>query len=247
MKLDRDKMLRARELMGYGLEKTAAEAGVSKNSVLRAEHEEDIRPLTARKIARALGVNVADLLTESPPKKAEAPLSQEWALSIPDEAFRRGIESTPTEQLWGLTIELVAGEQPRLFESERRDKPSAGELYRRSTLFARALIVRDELLQRGEEPPEKQILALRRYMNALELSEDPNLGRYKAEKIFPPEQVAAFLTEDERANERIREQAADMSADEIRKLVLAHPPLRRLAEAYRLAERQGQSVQDETA
>ncbi len=39
-------------------------AGTSKNSVLRAEHEGEIRPLTARKIAEALGVEVADLLLE---------------------------------------------------------------------------------------------------------------------------------------------------------------------------------------
>lgn len=64
MRFDRDKLIRARELLGYGLEKTAEEAGVSKNSVLRAEHGEDIRPLTSRKIAAALGVEVVDLIEE---------------------------------------------------------------------------------------------------------------------------------------------------------------------------------------
>ncbi len=232
MRLDRTKLLRARELIGYGIETTAQEAGVSKNSVLRAEHEEDIRPVTARKIAQALGVQVADLLRDAAPKKAPAPLSREWALSTPDEAFRRRVEDAPTEELRGLVIELVAGEHPRLFEDERDEKPTADVLYRRSASFARALIVREELLERGEEPPEKYLLALRRYMNALELSEDPVLGRYKAEKSFPPEQVAAFLAEDESQNEHIRAQAAEMSANEIRELVLAHPPLRRLVEAF---------------
>ncbi|MDP8951331.1 MAG: hypothetical protein M3N18_03660 [Actinomycetota bacterium] len=49
-------------------------AGTSKNSVLRAEHEGEIRPLTARKIAEALGVEVADLLleeVESPTPKGQ--------------------------------------------------------------------------------------------------------------------------------------------------------------------------------
>jgi DNA-binding XRE family transcriptional regulator len=72
LKLDRDKLIRAREMLGYGIETTAQEAGVSKNSVLRAEHEEDIRPVTARKIAAALDVRVADLLGESETLKAEA-------------------------------------------------------------------------------------------------------------------------------------------------------------------------------
>jgi DNA-binding XRE family transcriptional regulator len=77
LKLDRAKLIRAREMLGYGVEKTAEEAGVSKNSVLRAEHEEDIRPLTARKIAAALGVRVADLMGEGESSpKAPAPPSQ---------------------------------------------------------------------------------------------------------------------------------------------------------------------------
>jgi transcriptional regulator with XRE-family HTH domain len=71
VKLNRDKLIRAREMLGYGIETVAAEAGVSKNSVLRAEHEEDIRPLTARKIAAALGVRVADLIGESETLKAQ--------------------------------------------------------------------------------------------------------------------------------------------------------------------------------
>jgi transcriptional regulator with XRE-family HTH domain len=55
-------------MLGYGIETTAQAAGVSKNSVLRAEHGEDIRPLTARKIAGALNVEVADLLGAEYPK-----------------------------------------------------------------------------------------------------------------------------------------------------------------------------------
>ena len=77
MKLDRDKVIRAREVLGYGIEKAAEEAGVSKNSVLRAEHEEDIRPLTARKIAAALDVRVADLIAEPEYPLREAPPSQQ--------------------------------------------------------------------------------------------------------------------------------------------------------------------------
>jgi len=77
LKLDRARVLRARELQGYGLEKTAEEAGVSKNSVLRAEHEEDIRPVTARKIAAALAMRVADLVAESETLKELPPPLEE--------------------------------------------------------------------------------------------------------------------------------------------------------------------------
>jgi transcriptional regulator with XRE-family HTH domain len=78
LKLDRDRLQRAREMLGYGLEKTAQEAGISKNSVLRAEHEEDIRPGTARKIAAALQVPVADLVGEGETLKAQPPLPDLW-------------------------------------------------------------------------------------------------------------------------------------------------------------------------
>lgn len=76
MKLNRDKLIRAREMLGYSIETVAEAAGVSKNSVLRAEHEEDIRPVTARKIAGALGVRVADLIGESENLKAQPPLPE---------------------------------------------------------------------------------------------------------------------------------------------------------------------------
>ena len=84
MKLDREKLLRAREMLGYGVEKTAEEAGVSKNSVLRAEHEGDIRPVTARKIAGALGVRVADLLEEEEPSPKVSSLAPELQTTSPE-------------------------------------------------------------------------------------------------------------------------------------------------------------------
>jgi DNA-binding XRE family transcriptional regulator len=77
LKLDRDELIRARERLGYAVETVAEEAGVSKNSVLRAEHGQDIRPLTARKIAAALGVAVADLYREPDYPKGKASHSQE--------------------------------------------------------------------------------------------------------------------------------------------------------------------------
>jgi transcriptional regulator with XRE-family HTH domain len=73
VKLDRDNLIRARERCGYSIETVAEEAGIAKNSVLRAEHGEDIRPLTARKIAAALGVEVADLYADTEYPIGEAP------------------------------------------------------------------------------------------------------------------------------------------------------------------------------
>jgi transcriptional regulator with XRE-family HTH domain len=73
LKLDRDNFIRARERLGYSIETVAEKAGIAKNSVLRAEHGEDIRPLTARKIAAALGVEVAELYADPGYPKGAAP------------------------------------------------------------------------------------------------------------------------------------------------------------------------------
>jgi transcriptional regulator with XRE-family HTH domain len=73
LKLDRDNLIRARERLGYSVETVAQEAGIAKNSVLRAEHGEHIRPLTARKIAAALGIEVADLYADPDYPKEGAP------------------------------------------------------------------------------------------------------------------------------------------------------------------------------
>jgi transcriptional regulator with XRE-family HTH domain len=73
LKLDPEKVRRALERLGYSAELGAAEAGVAKNSVLRAARGEDIRPSTARKIAAGLGVEVEELLEG----KAAAPPSRE--------------------------------------------------------------------------------------------------------------------------------------------------------------------------
>jgi transcriptional regulator with XRE-family HTH domain len=109
LRLDRDRLLRAREVLGYGLEKTAEEAGVSKNSVLRAEHGSEIRPVTARKIAAALGVEVADLLGAGHRK----------TLEVPDTPLARSSLEDFEARLWGLGSEAEAR---ALFEAVRRER-----------------------------------------------------------------------------------------------------------------------------
>jgi transcriptional regulator with XRE-family HTH domain len=131
---------------------------------------------TIRKIARALGVEPQELRrTEESgsPKVSAAPLSPEWALAVPDDSFRRAAKEASTESLWNLVMELVGNQQPRLFETERGQDASPEELYQRAVAFNRALIVREELLRRGEQPPERQILALKRHIDALNLREEP--------------------------------------------------------------------------
>jgi transcriptional regulator with XRE-family HTH domain len=114
LRFDGDKVRRARQLLGYGQETTAEEAGVAKNSVLRAERGEEIRPVTARKIAAALGVRVADLLTED----ASDPLRQ--ALASQDRLFNGARERDAfIERVQEYIETRVAHYEKRLAEAEQ--------------------------------------------------------------------------------------------------------------------------------
>jgi transcriptional regulator with XRE-family HTH domain len=94
LKLDEDRVRGKRERLGLTLAMLAQKAGTSKNTILSAEHGGDIRPTTARKIAEALGTDIADLLGESDSPKGIAPPSVQLTLNgVLAEARRR-----PTEQ-----------------------------------------------------------------------------------------------------------------------------------------------------
>ena len=94
MKLNPTKVRQAREQLGLSIVEIAENAEVSPNSVSRAENDKEIRPLTARRIARALRVEVADLYpkgqatTSSP--KAE-PDRERRVIDLSLEDFRRAL------------------------------------------------------------------------------------------------------------------------------------------------------------
>lgn len=68
MKLKRERIKRARDRLGWSMEEVAKNAGINAATVLRAEHGEEIRPVTARKLAAGLRVEIVDLL---PPEEPE--------------------------------------------------------------------------------------------------------------------------------------------------------------------------------
>lgn len=59
------------------------------------------------------------------------------------------------------------------------------------------------------------------------------LGVSVAELLFPAEQVAAFFSEDETDNERIRLELEKLDANDLRALMLATPALRKIREGLR--------------
>ena len=86
-----------RESRGLMQKEVAKEAGVSEYTVLRAEGGISIRPNTARKIAEALNVTVADLLEEPPVPLGQAPQTS------PEQDEERRV----TETSLGLWIEYI--------------------------------------------------------------------------------------------------------------------------------------------
>lgn len=121
MKLDRNKLLQARERLGYGIEVVGEKSGTAKNSVLRAEHEGDIRPSTARKIAQALGVEVADLIKEPDSPKAQSRLSPTAPKETPEEKRRKAVDVWK-EQYLARTDEMLDK-----WESEIEERVSLAE------------------------------------------------------------------------------------------------------------------------
>lgn len=158
-----------REQAGYSQQDLANESGVSQHTISEIElGRRKPQGRTLRKLAKVLGVRVADLHWEPDhPKERSPPLSAEWARSVSDkDAFRRVVAVAPTEELQGLATELVAEHHhTRLLENERgRELP---DVSRRTMDLSSAMIVAEVLASRGERVPETCLLVLRRQIDAL--------------------------------------------------------------------------------
>lgn len=74
MRLVGEQVRERRERLALSIEDVCAKAGVSPHTWVRAEHSEEIRPSSARRIASVLGVEPSQLMEEpASPKKAGAP------------------------------------------------------------------------------------------------------------------------------------------------------------------------------
>lgn len=111
MRLDERRTRRARERLGYSAADTAQVAGIATNSVLRAEHGEDIRPVTARKLASGLGVRVADLISGGAELSGKAAPRQWSGLSEEEKQARRH------EHDW---TRILSGAFERILEEEQK-------------------------------------------------------------------------------------------------------------------------------
>jgi transcriptional regulator with XRE-family HTH domain len=167
-----------RKALHLSQEEVARRAGVSLNQVNRLERGEIVDPhfSTLAGLASALDMQISELVGEPslPLGDGDAPQARRtgalptWALTPDMDLFRRRISEKSTDTLRDLAMQLVGGELPQTSEDLREDPAARAAV---AVNFTRAMIVRDELVERGEDPPENFLLVLRRHMDALGLRE----------------------------------------------------------------------------
>jgi|SRR5215204_6505142 len=128
VKLDSAKMRWHRDRLGWTLDTLAEQAEVAEGTALRAEHGEDIRPSSGRRIARALGVDISELVPEKPgvvlPKASAPSTPGPHRTDAPPRASKERLEEyfdrVPEEELAYLNETLadfwrlaLPGEKPR--------------------------------------------------------------------------------------------------------------------------------------
>jgi transcriptional regulator with XRE-family HTH domain len=167
----------ARKNHSISQEELARRAGVSLNLINKIERGVITDPhfSTLAGLANALNMQISELVGEPAVPLGDAPQARRtgalptWALTPDMDLFRRRISEESTDTLRDLAMQLVGGELPQTSEDLREDPAARSDV---AVNFTRAVIVRDELVKRGEDPPENFLLALRRHMDALGLREE---------------------------------------------------------------------------
>ena len=150
------RLLRARRTKMWTQGRLAAEARVSPTTVSGIENGRISSPHfgTVRKLARALGVDPAGLLSveETSGRKPHVPLSLGWARSIREEEFEQGLEEAPLERLEILRRDLdeergrlqaLYGEFPEGSEQRRYIKRQIRIVAAQSGSVATSMMFRD--------------------------------------------------------------------------------------------------------
>ena len=157
-----------RRRKGFSQRALAKEAGTSPSTVYQIEVGRHLpNPTTLRKLANALGMSPEELTEAVESPKGPRPLSAEWAIEVPREVFEREIKPVETDRLRKLAAEL-AGDNFTPTREDLKAKESREQRERRNESLWRAYIVREELRERGEEPIEKGLPALKRFIDALD-------------------------------------------------------------------------------
>lgn len=117
-----------RELHGWSQKKLAEESGVSRDSISNYETgQRDAWPATAKKLADALGVEIADL--REPAREPAVPLVEvlRRAGHVADEGLDRWLEEHGARRILMTDDEMLQGFEQMASASDRQDIPSRFE------------------------------------------------------------------------------------------------------------------------
>jgi transcriptional regulator with XRE-family HTH domain len=137
MRLDHERVRWHRDRLGWTLDTLAEKAEVAKGTVLRAEHGEDVRPSSGRRIAKALGTEISELIPDKPERVRElaAPLAK-----APGEAGHSVAQRLEDLQTYEAHISKIAEKyhteaEPLLVAVGDADKPTEKDLDSLKTLL----------------------------------------------------------------------------------------------------------------
>ncbi len=164
MRLAPNKVREAREQLGLSIVEIAQNAKVSPNSVSRAENDREIRPMTARRIAQALGVEVADLYPKgkaaaSPPESEAGEARRAIDMSL--ENFREAL-SEASDAGDGALVELYARLDAERINAEllfREDEDNHAARSDYARAVERRMLLFLALLKRGVTLPDPEQLS----------------------------------------------------------------------------------------
>lgn len=93
------KLREVRELHGLSQSELAKKAHVSRDSISNYETgQREAWPSTARKLAGALDVTIADLMDDTAPRAVLSSPLLEWTMTASDEEFNRRIRTAPLSE-----------------------------------------------------------------------------------------------------------------------------------------------------
>lgn len=190
-----------REARGETQVTLAERSGVAEHTISRIEHGAFLRPSTARKLADALNVSVADLMEKpsvplgEPVPLAEAPYTgptpqgpvapQGWSFTPNLDILSRNMETFSSEELHEAIRQLSADlKANRTYESALAE--TREETVMRARNLAAIHVLGEELRRRGDEPPENWLPAYRRWKQII---------------MTPPPEATEDSAEDHRASE----------------------------------------------
>jgi len=132
MRLDHERVRWHRDRLGWTLDTLAEKAEVAKGTVLRAEHGEDVRPSSGRRIAKALGTEISELIPDKPERVGElaAPLTK-----APREAGPKD-EETPGTLIHAEVLKEIANLWDEQLSRRLYDETTLQKMYTAGFLLA---------------------------------------------------------------------------------------------------------------